>query len=359
MFNKNQKRGLKFGIASPFFYAIDSVLDILLFAIIFGAGFRSKMGLSETVVYAFITSLVKDFMLFLALEIKTKGRVLEILLKLYREKPKAFWWTVLGSLFGGPLGFSLTTATILYTGAAYGSAMANFSPIIVMVFANKFFKTKLHWQGWLGVFLAVAGFTSLAFYSSFINGNSFEFNLRIFIGVILAILAVMTWSIETIVAEYTEKLGITKSLTDDEKLSIKSTFSSLSLIIIFIPISLIITYSIGDGSDVSNVLVKIFTNWQWYLILFSIGLIIVIGRFFYWFAISGLGGGRADILYYLTVLITPLIVILLNALNITGFYRPKGALDWIYWMLIFVQISGVFLVTWFAKNNKKHLFEKK
>lgn len=357
-FNKEQKRGLKLGILSPFFYAIDSVLDILLFATVFYTGYRQEMGLSQVIVYSFLTSLVKDFMLFLALEIKNKGRVLRTIIKVHREKPKAFWWTILGSLFGGPLGFSLTTASILYTGAAYGSALANFSPILVMLFANRFFKTKINWKGWIGVFLAVFGFTSLAFYSSFLDGNSFEFNARIFLGVILAILAVVTWSVETIVAEYTEKLGITKSLTDDEKLSIKATFSSLSLIMIFIPISLIITFAIGDGNSVSHLLKTLFSSWKAYVILFSIGIVIVIGRFFYWAAISGIGGGRADILYYLTVILTPLIVILLNALNIAGFTQPKGALKIFYWLFIFIQVSGVFLVTWNAKNSKKHLFEK-
>ncbi|WKX02292.1 DMT family transporter [Candidatus Mycoplasma mahonii] len=357
--NKIEKKGVGYGFGSPILYSIDSILDILLFALVFGVGYRSNLSIFQIITYSFVTSFIKDFMLFLFMSVKTKGKILKIFFKLHKEKRRAFWWTILGSLCGGPLGFTLTTATILYSGAAYGSALANFSPIIVLLFAVAFFKTKLNLKSWIGVVLAVGGFLGLSFYSSFTNDQSFAFNIRTFIGVILAILAVLTWSVETIISEYTEKFGKDKALTDDEKLCIKSTISSSTTLIFFIPVSIAIAYLLKDGSDVTSLLRTLLSSWQAWIILIAIGSAIVIGRLSYWYAISHIGGGRADILYYLTVLFTPLLVLTLNGLHVTGFDQPNGVKQWVYWVLLLTQIFGVFLVTFNSLNNKEHIFSKK
>lgn len=355
---KKEKKGIFFGMGSPFFYAIDSVLDILLFAVVFGIGFRSQLSLWQTIVYAFITSFFKDFLLFFIVSIQNKMQALKLFFKLKKEKKRAFWWTILGSLCGGPLGLTLTTATILYSGAAYGSALANFSPIIVLLFATYFFRTKLNWKCWLGIGLAILGFVGIAFFSSFINGDSLEFNLRIFIGVIMAVLAVLTWSIETIVAEYTEKFGPKNSLNTNEKLIIKSTISTTSNLFFFIPFSLLCAFIAKETTLVFSMLETLFTSWESWLILIIIGIAVTFGRISYWISIANIGGGRADILYYLTVLTTPILVLILSAAHVIGFSDPLGVHSYVYWILLACQILGVFLITIYSKNNQEHLFRK-
>ncbi len=356
--SKNEKKGIGYGGFSPILYSIDSVLDILLFAIIFGVGYQAKLSIWQIICYSFITSFFKDFLLYIFMNLKTKTNIIKTIIKISREKKRSFWWTFFGSICGGPLGFTLTTATILYSGAAYGSALSNFSPIIVLLFARIFFKTKLSYISWIGVFLAITGFLGISIYSSFVRGQSFHFNFRIFIGVIIAICAVLTWSVETIVAEYVEKFGKDQSLNNNEKLSIKSIVSSSTNLLIFIPLTLFLSYLSKQDKQTLNMLGKIFSSWQGWLILSSIGLVIVGGRSSYWYAISNIGGGRADILYYLTVLITPLLVLLLFALNVVGFQKPQGVTSWFYWVFLFSQMTGVFLITINSKNNKEHIFVK-
>lgn len=355
---KTQKKGIVWGSISPLFYGIDSILNILIFAVIFNAGYRTNLSIWQTITYSFITSFIKDLSLFIFMEIKTKGKVLRTFIDLYRNKRKAFLWTIFGSLSGGPLGFTFTTATILYSGAAYGSALANFSPIIVMLFSVKFFKTKLNWKGWLGIALAVMGFLGLSFYSSATNGGSFEFNMKTFIGVILALIAVLTWAIETIISEYTEKFGKEHSLNDQEKLTIKSTIASSATILFFIPLSFVLSYLTNNGTEVSNMIAEIFTSWEGWLILIAIGSLITAGRVAYWYSISRAGGGRADILYYLSVLITPILTIILSQLSVVGFENPSGIDEWPYWTLLFTQIIGVILITLNTLNNKEHIYKK-
>lgn len=355
---REQKKGIVWGSASPLFYSIDAVLNILIFALVFNVGYRSHLSIWQTITYSFATSFIKDFALFIFMEFKTGGKVLKTFMHLYKTKRRAFIWTLFGSLSGGPLGFTFTTATILYSGAAYGSALANFSPIIVMLFSIRFFKTKLNWKGWVGIVLAILGFLGLSFYSSAISGTSFEFNTKVFIGVILAIVAVLTWAVETIIAEFTEKFGEEQSLNSEEKLVIKSTISSSSTLIFFIPVSWGIAYLANGGGVVTDMMSAILTSWEGWLILIAIGILITLGRVSYWYAISKAGGGRADILYYLSVLVTPILTVVLSQLSVIGFSDPLGIDKWAYWLLLSIQIIGVVLITLNTLNNKEHIYKK-
>lgn len=356
--SKTEKQGISYGMISPFLYAIDSVLDIVLFAVVFSINYRGNLTLWQTITYSFVTSFFKDFLLFIYISFRTKGQIFKMFFNLFKHKKRAFWWTILGSLCGGPLGLTLTTATILYSGAAYGAALANFSPIVVLLFAFYFFRTKLNIQSWIGVGLAVSSFIGLAFYSSFLSDENFGFNLRIFIGVILAVLAVLTWSVETIIAEYVEKFGKSQSLSTEEKLVIKAGVSASSNLSFFLPLSLLFSLAAGEDQLVFAMFNVLFTSWESWLILIVIGLVVTFGRIGYWQAIARIGGGRADILYYLTVLITPLLVLVLSGLNVKGFEAPLGVTSAVYWILLFLQMTGVFLITIFSKNNKRHLFIK-
>ena len=356
--NKEQRKGVVLGSFSPFLYSFDTVFNILLFAIVFTTSYRSGMSLPLTMFYSFLTSFIKDFSLFIFQLLRTKGKIFKNFINNFRHKGKGFWLTVVGSLFGGPLGFSLTTASVIYSGAAYGSALANFSPIIVLVASRLFLKTQITKIGWIGVGLAIFGFIGVSFSASLglfdgsINVDAFAFNWRIFVGVILAILAVLTWSVETFVAEYVEKFK-DQALDTDDKLNIKSITSSLSTPIFFIPITLLLMYTTQENLEVNYFLSNLFSSYETYLLLIGIGFVIALGRIFYWYAIDKAGGGRADVLYYLSVIITPIITLVFSTIGVIGFEDPAGIKSWIYWILIFSQLLGVILITITTINSKQ------
>lgn len=348
--NKEQRKGLKYGVSSPLFYSLDSLLDIILFGVIFSAVYRSQMHISVAFVYSVITSIIKDTSLFLYVSLRKNKHFFQIVKNIYKNKPKVFWLTVVGSISGGPLGFSLTTATILYNGAAYGSALSNFSPVVVLILCRIFLRTKINKIGWLGVLLTIIGFVGLAFSKA---GSIFHFDLKIFVGVILAIVTVLTWSVETFVAEYVEKLE-TQAMTTYEKLTVKSLVSAPFMLTILLPASFLITFLFGLNETTTKMLSKIFKSWEGWLILGAIGLIVTLGRFGYWKAIEYVGGGRADILYYLTILMVPILTFCLYLLNVPGFKeKPEGIFQWHFWFFIMIQITGIILIVLTSINSKE------
>ena len=337
-----EKHGITLGSTSAIFYSINTLLNIIIFGIVFSSSYRSSLSFGTILLYGTLTSFIKDFILTMTI-VMWKQKSFFSVLKFYKQK--SFWLLTLGIIFGGPIGFTLVTAAILYNGASYGVALSNFSPIIVTLLCYKFLRTKISKIGWASIATVIISITLL----SFVQTNSFHFTLRSFIGILIAIAAVLSWALETFFVEYVEKMG-DQDFTTPQKLALKSIVSTLFTPTILIPITYIIIAISGQLGQSNEMVKKIFLSWEGWAIFISIGVVVTMGRILYYKAIKNAGATRADILYYLTVILVPICSIIFWAVGIPGFTTPDGANKWYFWVLLFIQLVGIILITYTTKN---------
>jgi drug/metabolite transporter (DMT)-like permease len=172
----------------------------------------------------------------------------------------------------------------------------------------------------------------------------------------LAIAAVLTWSVETFLAEYVGRLK-DGALSTDQKLLIKSITTTTFLSTLLLPLALLIAYLLKTGYDNNNnafvMMNTILTSYWGWVILLLIGILVTLGRWFYWSSINNIGGGRADILYYLTIIMVPIFTIIFYSINLPGFEEIKGARYWCFWAALSLELIGVILITLYSKNSEK------
>jgi len=77
--------------------------------------------------------------------------------KLYLKEPKAFLYTVVGTVFGPFLGITLSLLAIKYTKVGIASTIMATVPVLMLPMSKYIHKERFNWKIILGTFMAVGG----------------------------------------------------------------------------------------------------------------------------------------------------------------------------------------------------------
>jgi drug/metabolite transporter (DMT)-like permease len=81
--------------------------------------------------------------------------------KLYKENPKAFGSTIIGTVLGPYLGITFSLVAIANTKVGIAATLMSTMPIIMLPYVRYVYKERLSWRAITGAFIAVAGVTIL------------------------------------------------------------------------------------------------------------------------------------------------------------------------------------------------------
>ena len=111
---------------------------------------------------------------------------------------KDLWVILLGGLLGFVISQTLTAASLKFTTPVYFSLVAALTPVAVMILEAIFLRESITGIKMVGVALAIAGALLMVF-MSWGNGVGKESMTDDLIGIILAVLSVLTWAIYLII----------------------------------------------------------------------------------------------------------------------------------------------------------------
>ena len=150
---------------------------------------------------------------------------------------KDLWVILLGGLLGFVISQTLTAESLKFTTPVYFSLVAALTPVAVMILEAIFLRESITGIKMVGVALAIAGALLMVF-MSWGNGVGKESMTDDLIGIILAVLSVLTWAIYLII---TRKVSAKYSSVTQMK-----HFFLISAVVI-LPIALTLQH--GDGME--------------------------------------------------------------------------------------------------------------
>ena len=107
-------------------------------------------------------------------------------------KTKKFWYLVLASAIGGPVGMTGYVMAVHYMGSSVGAVASAVYPAIGTVLAFIFLKEKVKWYQWLFLVAALMGVYGLS-YSPNLNVSN------LFLGLTGAVMCAFGWGIEAVI----------------------------------------------------------------------------------------------------------------------------------------------------------------
>ncbi|MGL5765809.1 MAG: DMT family transporter [Sarcina sp.] len=186
-------------------------------------------------------------------------------------KSKSAKFIVLGGIMGGPVGMTAYYAAIRYLGPSNTATISAVYPAFGALLAALVLKEKVPTRAWLGLILMIASIGILGF-----SGSSGHFNL---IGLGLALLTVVGWGSECVIAGYGMKSG---EISPEHALQIRQLSSSIAYGIVLIPI-------LGGG----HLLVSALSHESTIFMVIIIALAGAISYFGYYSAINIIGATKA------------------------------------------------------------------
>ena len=333
---------IKYGSAlgSISLYAI-----INLLAVVFGDPAWTG---AEKIIYGFVFVVIKELFssitsLFLSGNPKREFRYIK---NIYKTERRNYFLATLGGIFGGVIGYSLLTVGALYIGYAYSSPFFAIEVFFVALASRFLLKRKITnlIKGLLllaVVCLVLIPTLDLALHSNdSVNADDF------ILGVILVILAVLSWSIESISFD----IILDKStLPMHTFVNIKQFSSFVFGLVLAIPI---ISAAYQMPARGFTMIGDFFSSeYLMGISAISAGILLAFGRVFFFQTVKSFGATIANVIYDLTSVLQIILGYIIFAFTQNIKYVGSIHHEY-YWILSSVLIITVVLVTILQQRNK-------
>lgn len=208
--NKNKKDilGFSFGGISGITWAMDT---IIVGIVLMNCG--SIFTFKELMVLPFIISFLKDLFscILLNIEMLRTKKFKHIIKYILNGKVKIL---ILGSILGGPIGMTLYIVSIKFISPEGAANISAIYPIITAILSSIIIKEKLSLKNKWGIIFSFLGV--------FIVGYSkikYNFNFMILIGILLVIITILCWALESIL--YSFQVSKVLELSSIEALAVR------------------------------------------------------------------------------------------------------------------------------------------
>lgn len=263
---KQSFNGASIGLASGFFWALDTILIGLVL------GSTTFMSFGEIALAApLLATFLHDFMsaIWMILLMAFRGQLVDTIKKI---KTRSGLFVVLAATLGGPLGMTFYVLAVQNIGASFTAVISSAYPAVGALFAFILLKDKLTGRNWIGLLISM-GFITLLSYS----GDLFS-GVTISIGLIFVLLCVFGWGMESVICAYGMK---DDEVNPEQALLIRQLTSSAVFGFIIIPVFLSHSYTLQV------------VNTSAFLFIILIALAGTLSYVFYYKAIKLVGPVRA------------------------------------------------------------------
>lgn len=227
---KNQSfKGASIGLASGFFWALDTILIGLVLS---STTFMSFMEIA--LVAPLLATFLHDFMsaIWMLLLMAFRGQLVDTIKKI---KTRSGLFVMLAATLGGPVGMTFYVLAVQNIGASFTAVISSAYPAVGALFAFLLLKDKLSRRNWIGLLISM-GFITLLSYS----GNLFS-GVTISIGLIFVLLCVFGWGMESVICAYGMK---DDQIQPEQALLIRQLTSSAVFGFIIIPAFISHSYTV-------------------------------------------------------------------------------------------------------------------
>ena len=322
------KLGIIFSVASLFFYSI-----INIFSQTFGDLLLVKYWPPIiAVVFVGVKELAAIISSFTISNKKMGKRIKDIFMK----NKKIFNLSCVAGIFGGAIGFSLTTAGGLYISSGMASPFYSIEIIIVLIVVKILFNRKPNYIQILGISIIGISIILLPSLDILLNKNIGN-SKNIILGITLITSGVVCWSIETIIFDL---------ISENEEISISSIVQLKQISsIIFILLFLFPTFSLINNHNVYSTYVVFGTlfkeNWKSLLVGIASGLLLFLGRVLFYEGTKILGATTSNAIYSLVVMVQIPISFLANLITQNSVNYLGNIHHEYFWVLMLILVFGV------------------
>lgn len=211
-----QKKGSLFGLASGFFWGLDSVVlgIALVYPIMIGLGAKASL----------VTTFIHDsfsFLILLVLLVKLKK-----LKEFYKViKTKAGLAIIAAALLGGPIGMGGYIMAINFLGSTLASSVSAIYPAIGLLLAYIFLKERMKMHSIIGLFIAI--------FAIILMGISPDISVNnLGLGLFFACLSIVGWGSEAVIIN----AALKEDVSSEVALTIRQMTSSVTYALIVMPI---------------------------------------------------------------------------------------------------------------------------
>lgn len=138
---------------------------------------------------------------------------------------KKHYLLILSGFLAGPIGLTCYMQAIKYLGVALATSTVAIYPIIIVVILGVFFKLKLTRTIYFSIIISIIGCVGINFFSYQLSIDPD----KIYLGLLFAIICILTWSFECVVVD---RLSGNSELNSDMMLFIRQTSSAVLYFII-------------------------------------------------------------------------------------------------------------------------------
>ena len=258
---------------------------------------------------------------------------------------------MIAGIFGGAIGFSLTTAGGLYLSSGLASPFYTIEIVMVLIVVRFLFKRRPNLWQIIGITTIFFSLLMIPILDITIHGNGSQ-SKNVWIGVSLLTLGVAAWAVETIIFD---KISENERHSLLALIGLKQIASFLFIFIFLFPFFSLIH---NDGYSLTY---KMFgtlfnENWEAMLIAIVAGVLLYFGRVFFFISNKHLGGTMSNAIYALLSLVQIPLALIANAIT-SGTTDYMGNIHHEYfWALMIILICGVLLSIYGQfKNDMKKL----
>lgn len=335
---KNQKKmGYVLGFLAILIYAIINVI----------AQSKPKANEMNEYIYALIFVCVKEFFAVTCWLLFNKNPINNIkkLWHTMRHDPKGLFFASLAGMFGGTIGFTLTTVGSIYLGSGLGSPIYSVETLIVMTVLMLFFKKKTTKQHILGLLVTTIAAVMMPVASIIIGGAGDSKNA--WLGAGLLLLGVGCWSVESIIFDL---LSVNKKRDVSTLLGIKQIASFVLGMLIVMPIfGASFTTAKGAFDDFGSIFHK---HARILLYGFIAGTLLYFGRLLFFKSLQYVGAASANAIYSAMPLIQVPIAAIADLCDDSRYY--VGSIHHpTFWPLMLVLLIGIAISAIAQTKNKE------
>lgn len=259
------------------------------------------------------------------------------ILKLYKNiltKPGII--NAVFGVIGGPIGYVLLTISSFYIGSAISSLLMTLTAPLSAIFEVIFLKRKITFNVIIACVLSLIGSCLIVMTSI----NDFHNNKNLLLGVILVLVVVSIWAIESIMIDM--YLNEKKKLDVNTIITLKLTSSVFILVIFLLPItSLITTNKIFEGLyDITYY----FSDINLLIPILIIGVVMLVARLSYIYTVKQTSSTVTTIAYNLSTVITPLLILSMDFIFKQSHKGDVAIIStWKFWIALFLMLSGAMI----------------
>lgn len=271
------------------------------------------------------------------------GEYVKVWKKYFRKKTG--WLVMLAGWFGGPIGYTLYTISILMVGGALAGTLIALVAPFSAIMERVLLKRKIGKLPKIGILLSGIGAAMLGIMPAVTGG--FDDIDNPVLGIIIALFAALSIALEGVLFDviYTKR----KDILPNDAIKMKLTGSTLAMPLLFIPLaSLAVRHDFTGYHSIERFFTS--ANDLWGILV--IAIFIFLARFFYLKTINLSGGTVANVMYNLASVITPILILILGSI-FSKDLKPEILYTWYFWVFIWFLVAGSILTSFHNKTEKK------